>query len=215
MLGRTTLALHWALALTVCCGLAAAPGLVIVSLLDGAGSPVFGALALIPVGPAFSATLYAWRERVTGDEHTAPWRAFRRGYASGLVDVLRVWVPVLAVLALLGSSALAVLAGGAPRGYLAPLAVLALIAVLAGVQALVIATFFSFRTRDTLRLAVHHTFRLPGATVSVLALVICAVGVLWLAGDGVLVLLGAVFVLALRHADAPLIDHIERHYTAP
>ncbi|UFU03490.1 glycosyltransferase [Ruania suaedae] len=214
-LGRTTLAIHWALVLTVCCGVAAAPGLVALGLLDGAASPWAVGLALLPVGPAVSATLYAWREQVRSEEHTAPWRAFRRGYARGVVDVLRVWVPALAVLTLIGSSALAVLAGGAPRGYLAPLAVLAVLVLLASIQALVIATFFSFRTRDALRLAVHHVFRMPATTVSVLALVICAVGVLWLAGDGVLVLLGGVFAFALRHADTALVAHIERHYTAP
>ncbi|UFU07860.1 glycosyltransferase [Ruania halotolerans] len=219
VLGRTTTWIHWALTLTVLCALASAPGLVLLALLDGGRSPWALALGLLPAGPAFSATLFAWRARGRGDAEDggapAPWRSFRRGYAGGIADVLRIWVPMLMVLAVLATSAANIDDAGVPGAYVGVLAVIGLGVLLSGAQAIVIATCFSFRTRDAVRLAVHHVFRMPFVTVGVLALVICAVGVLWQAGDGPLVLLGAMFALALWRIDMPLIARIERDFTLP
>ncbi|WP_139177704.1 glycosyltransferase [Ruania alba] len=219
VLGRTTTWIHWALTLTVLCALASAPGLVLLALLDGGRSAWALALALVPVGPAFSATLFAWRTRARGDAPDGgapqPWRAFRRGYGAGFGDVLRVWVPMLAVLAVIATSAANIGATGVPTAYVGVLAVIGMGVLLSGVQALVIATCFSFRTRDAVRLAVHHVFRMPLVTVGVLAVVICAVGLLWQAGDGPLVLAGGMLALALWRIDIPLIARIERDFTLP
>jgi len=201
--------------LTVLCVLSCLPGLVPALLLDPESANIIVlAVCLLPLAPAVSATMFAWRAKARGTE-SAPTPAFRHGYRVSALDSLRVAMPVLAVLAVLAWTVLNIGAAAVAPGYGWVLVAIAVLVVLVSVQALVIATLYSFRLRDVWRLAVYYTYRLPLVTLAVAALLTCVLGLVWVSNEAVGVLaLGVVCALLLRY-QAPVLNDIERTFIAP
>lgn len=190
---------------------AAAPGLVVVALLtpDVSNTPLLG-LALVPVAPALSASIYAWHHTVREDD-LQPGRHFWVGYRLNLRVVLSWWVPVVAVLTVLmvDVAHLATVAAGAALLLLtiATLAATALVVVAAG-HALVVTSLYTIRTRDLLRL-LPFWLRRPGPSVGVLALSFSCLGMAVLVSPWLLLGVAAPVAIALHHVDRPLVADIE------
>ncbi|WP_216852917.1 hypothetical protein [Phytoactinopolyspora halotolerans] len=218
-LARGAAAVYHALVLEFLLVLASSPGLVLLfSLVPDRSNIPLAALALVPLGPALSATVFAWRAVLTKGG-LEPARHFWRGYRLNALAVLRWWVPALAVLALLGIDVAYLDAVGALDGTARAvlgliLVLLAVVVMIVAMHALVVTSLFELRTRDALRLALHHAGRFPLATLGLLSLALLALGVVALTSDWVLVLLGAVFALLLLHNAKPIITDIEENFTA-
>src|SRR5262249_39517100 len=136
--------------------LTAAPGLVLLVLLDRDASNVpLAAACALPVGPAWSAALYGWQRRGPGLTELRPVPAFWRGYRANAVDVLKIWVPWLVGLALVGTVLTHLGAAGVPRWWAVLLGIVLLVSAVWMINALVIASLFSFRTSDIARLAAY------------------------------------------------------------
>lgn len=86
--------------------------------------------------------------------------------------------------------------------------------ILVGVNALVIVSLFTFRTRDVLRLAVYYVARKPGVTVGNVALLAAVAGLTAVFSEAVLALVAALLVLALLRIGDPMIDEIRAEFTA-
>ena len=214
VLGRITVDAYWTLMLTVLFGAACLPGgLVVLFLEPGRPAVALLLLAVLPVGPALAATVFAWRQRSRVEDPT-PWRCFAAGYRLSALDALKVWAPACAVLSIIGTGVLATGLGLVPTGYLVVLAVIGLVVALSTVHALAITTVFSFRLRDVFRLAVFHTFRLPRATLAVLALLISVAALVVALGDWAAVLAAGLFARLLAHYEQPLLDRIRTEFTA-
>jgi uncharacterized membrane protein YesL len=202
------------MALTVLSVLTSLPGLVAALLLEptSANIPVL-AVCLVPLAPALSATLFAWRSkaRTLG---ASPWSAFWKGYRLSWADSLRVAVPALLVLGALAWTVLNIDAAGVFPGYAWLLLAIGAGVLLIAVQALVISTFFSFRSRDVWRLAVYFVFRRPLVTLAVAALLICVLGVVWLTNEAVAVLTTAVVAAVLLRYEQPVLTDIEGRFVA-
>ncbi|MFF2270322.1 glycosyltransferase [Cellulosimicrobium cellulans] len=212
-LGRATALVYWYVVVTALLALAALPTLALLLLLDRAASNVpLAALAALPLGPALSAALYAVRARETDDE-VAPARTFVRGYRRGALDALRVWAPALGVLALVGVVLANASAAGVGPTYAAVLVVIAVLALVWGLHAVAIVTFFSFRTRDVARLAAHYLGRTPLVSLGVVSLLVAAAGVAWFATDGVLALVGGVWVWCWYRNDRRMLDDVRARFT--
>lgn len=213
ILGRVTVEVYWVLVLTLLFGAACLPGALAVLLIEpGRPALVLLPLAALPVGPALAATVFAWRQR-TRTEDPTPWRCFAAGYRLSALDALKVWAPACAVLSVIGTGVLATGLGLVPTGYLVVLAVTGLVVLVSTVHALAITTVFSFRLRDVIRLAVFHTFRLPRATLAVLALLISTAALLVVLGDWVVLLAAGLFARVLAHYEQPLLDRIRTEFT--
>ncbi|MFC7642223.1 hypothetical protein ACFQX6_15585 [Streptosporangium lutulentum] len=142
---------------------AVVPGLVGLVLLDrDAANVPLAAACLLPAGPALSAALYALHHRRRDLTDLHPAAAFWRGYRANVRGVVKLWVPWLVWLAVIGSSLGNLAAAGVP-GWWAVLSVLiALAATLWVANALVITSLFAFRARDVARLAAYFLTRSPG-----------------------------------------------------
>ncbi|MER7797548.1 glycosyltransferase [Microbacterium sp. NPDC096154] len=168
-------------------------------------------LYLIPYGPVLSAGLYALRDRTRAEE-LAPARSFLRGIRIGWRDALKAWTPAMAFQALVLGGLTA--SGTAVSGwYVVVLATIAVIVLVWGLNALVIATFFSFRWRDIARLAVYYIGRCWMVAIGELALLVVAVGVVWLATEGALWLIAVVFAAFLLTISRPLVADVETRFT--
>ncbi|ACQ81564.1 conserved hypothetical protein [Beutenbergia cavernae DSM 12333] len=213
-LSRASAVVYWTLALEALFLLAASPGLVLLFLLvpDPSNIPLV-ALALVPVGPAFAATVFAWRASAR-ERDLAPWRHFRRGYRLGLGDVLRIWIPGLAVLAVLGINLTHLEATGLPPAGGVVLAVLAAGIALWLVHAVVLAALMSFRTRDVARLALYYLGAKPLVTLQYASFAILAGGVVVLTSDWVLAALASVLAALVLRAARPVLAHAEATFTA-
>lgn len=213
VLGRATAAVYWYLVVEVLLVVTVLPGAVASLLLERtAGNAPLFALCLVPVGPAASAALFALRDR-TRAEGLTPAASFWRGYRMNWADALKVWVPglVAGVVIVLGLANVG--AGGVPGWYAGALVVVGAGLALWLVNALVIVSFFAFRTRDVARLAAHFLGARPLVTLGSLSLLVLATGIVALTTEALFALLAVVWLaLVLRNAGVLLTD-VEKRFT--
>jgi uncharacterized membrane protein YesL len=217
-LGRITGLVYRVLILEALFLLTAAPGLILLLALSGdpSNAPLM-ALCLLPVGPALSATIFAWR-RSPGEEHLEPARHFWRGYRLNAVGILRWWWVIVAAIAVLGINVAyldVVIAPGLPLviAGMAQAVVFILIAVIA-CHGLVIGSLYNFRARDVLRLALRCLRHSPKATIGVAALVIASIGVAVVGTEIALIALGSILAALLLNNATSLTQDIEEKYIA-
>jgi len=194
--------------------LTTAPALVPLVLLDRDPSNIpLAALCVLPVGPALSAALYALHHRTADLTDLHPAAAFWRGYRANVAGALRIWIPWVAWLAILAINLANFAAAGVPGWWAVLLVLVALAVSLWGLNALVITSLFSFRTRDIVRLAAYFVGHARGVTLGHAGLLAAVVGVTVLTSEAVLALLGSVFALAVLSTSRPVTDEVRREYT--
>lgn len=204
--GRLTGAVYWFLVIELCFLLAAAPGFVGLLLLERHASniPLF-ALMLVPVAPAFSAAMHALARR-TAESDLVVWPRFWHGWVLNVLDVLKLWVPALVLGAMLAINiVVGAAAGVGPALRAASGVLLALVAVWA-VIAVVIATFFRFRTRDTARLALFYLAARPLTALAVASFLVIVVGLIAFTSDWVAALAGSLLAAFLLLVAKPVLD---------
>ena len=191
------------------------PALAVAFLLERDASNIpLAALCALPLGPAASAALYALHHRSSDitDLHPAP--AFWRGYRANVRGVLLIWVPLVAWLTILAISLANRSAAGIPGWWAALLVVIAVAALIWGMNALVITSLFAFRARDVARLAAYFLVRRPSVTVGNACLLVAAAGLTALTSEAVLALLASVFAAVLLRAGQPMVTEIREEFTA-
>jgi hypothetical protein len=190
-----------------------APGLALLTVLDRDPSNLpLAALAAVPVGPALSAALVTLqRPRHLVDLHPAT--HFCQAYRRNAGAVLRLWVPLLALLTVIGVNLTHLDAAGVPAAWAVMLALIAVAALLGGLNAVVISSFFTFRTQDTARLAWYFLLRTPGVTLGTASLLIVAGAVTAQWSEAVLALLASLLVLLLSRTFQPLIALVHKDFT--
>jgi hypothetical protein len=192
-----------------------APGLAVLLLLDPDASNVpLAAACLLPAGPALSAALYAVRHRRLDLTDLHPAAAYWRGYRLNAVGALRIWVPWLAWLAIVGITLTHLDAAGIPRWWAVLLGLLAAVATLWVTNALVITSLFAFRARDVARLAAYFLARTPKVTLANACLLVVAVAVTAVASEIVLALAASLLTAMLLRNCRPMIDQVRREFTA-
>src|SRR5262245_78896 len=99
---------------------AGAPGLAVLVLLDRDASNIpLAAACAVPLGPAFSAALYALHNRSRDLADLRPARAFWRGYRTNVAGVLVVWIPWLVWLTIVAVNLTHLTAAGIPGWWAA------------------------------------------------------------------------------------------------
>ncbi len=194
---------------------ASGPGLAGLLLLgpDASNLPL-AALCLLPLGPALSAAVYALhhRDRDLTDLHPA--RTYARGWRLNALPALKLWAPLLGWLTVIAFTLTHFSATGLPGWWALLLAAIGLGSLLWGVHALVLTSLFSFRTRDTARLAAYFLFRHGRATLAAASLLILAGGLTALLTEAMAALLAAPLLLSLLHAARPVIAETQEDFTA-
>ncbi|WP_460070529.1 hypothetical protein [Streptomyces sp. YKOK-I1] len=192
----------------------AAPGLAGLLLLgpDPANLPL-AALCLLPLGPASAAALYALHHRSRDLTDLHPARAYGRGWRLNAVPVLRLWTPLLAWLTVIAFTLTHFSATGLPRWWAALLALIGVACLLWGAHALLLTSLFSFRARDTARLAAYFTVRHGKATLAFGSLLVLAAGLTALLTEALPALLAAPLLLSLLHAGRPVTAETEEDFT--
>ncbi|KAB8172875.1 hypothetical protein [Microbispora catharanthi] len=190
------------------------PGLIGLVLLDRAAANVpLAAACALPAGPALSAALYALHHRRLDLTDLHPSTAFWRGYRMNVRGVVKLWVPLLAWLTVLGSTLANFGAAGVPGWWAILLVLIALAAALWGANALVITSLFAFRARDVARLAAYFLFSSPRVALADACLLVVAAGVTLVASEAALTLLASVFAAALLLNSRPLIAEVTEKFT--
>lgn len=214
-LGRGASAVYWYLVVELLLVLTSLPGLLALTLLDRSvtNAPLV-VLCLLPLGPAASAGLYALRGRAKADALT-PAASFWRGYRQNWADALRVWAPALVVLGIVAVSLGGLRAAGVPGWFAPALVVIGVGVLLWSVNALLIVSFFGFRTRDAARLAAYYLAARPLVTLGSLSLLVLAAGTVVLATEVVFGLLAAVWLALVLRTAAPVLTDVEDRFTAP
>lgn len=212
-LTRFTTAVYRHLALGVSLALACLPTVIVQTLFrpEASSVAVFVA-ALLPVAPALAAGLYTVRGwRRTPD--AGPFALFVRGYRLNLWDVTKWWAPLVLIGVVLSIDivfAEAVPGAGVLRGIGI---VLAVALTLWSGHALVISAFFSFRTRDVLRVAVVELFSRWQVTLAFASLLIVAITVVYLATEVGLLALAWAFVAMCELVSRPVVQDVTARFT--
>ncbi|NYE21427.1 DUF624 domain-containing protein [Microbacterium immunditiarum] len=214
-LGRLATPVYWYLVVAAGFLLAAAPGLVASALVAPVVSnvPLF-ALCAVPYGPAFSAALYALRDGTRGEEQN-PWPRYWRGWRLNVIDVLWVWVPVLAIGALIGIGIAFGPAVGVASVFIVISWIVLLFVALWTVFAIIIASLFSFRARDIFRLSLYYMAGRPLATLGFASLLVLAVAVVFFASGWALALLASAFAGLALFTARPVTRDIRERFIAP
>jgi uncharacterized membrane protein YesL len=191
------------------------PGLVVLVLLDRDASNVpLAAACVLPLGPALSAALYAVGRRSHDLTDLHPAAAFWHGYRINFSGSLRIWVPFLVWLTIIGVSLANFSAAGLPGWWAVLLVLVALVSTLWLLNAVVITSLFVFRAVDVGRLAVYFLGRTPGVTLGNTGVLIAAVGITVLSSEAVLALLGSVLALLLLQTCRPMLTQIQQEFVA-
>lgn len=213
VIARWSAVVYWYLVIEVLIVLTTAPALAAILFLDrDPSNAVLVAVLFVPVAPALSAAVFAWRVFRT-DRDLAPARHFWRGYRLNAVDVLRWWLPTLLVLAVIGYTLGNLDRVSVPAGYGIALAVVALAALLWAGHALALSSTLALRTRDIARLAAHYLAARPKSTLGLVSLLVVAGGVVFLFSDWVLVLLAAPLTLLFLTTEDPVITDATERFT--
>jgi hypothetical protein len=214
ILSRTASIVYWFVVVEALIVLTTAPALVLVVLLAGeAGNAPLIGLCFVPVAPALSAAVFAWRV-FRSDRDLAPAKHFWRGYRLNWLDVLRWWTPTVVVLTIVGFTLTNLGIANVPNGYGLVLVVIAVVVLMWASHALVLSSTLALRTRDIARLAAYYLAARPASSLGVLSLLVASGGLIVLTADWVVVALAAPLALALlRNADPVLRDAIERFTT--
>ncbi|GAA4084095.1 DUF624 domain-containing protein [Nonomuraea soli] len=192
-----------------------APALVLLTLLErDAGNAPLAALCVAPLGPAASAALYAVRHRGRDLADLHPARVFWRGYRANAAGALKVWLPWLAVLAIIAINLAHFDAAGVPGWWAVLMVVVAAGSLLWMSAALVITSLFAFRARDVARLAAWSLTRFPGLTLTSVCLVVLAGALAVFVAEPLTLLPAPVFAMALLYHARPMIAEIEERFTA-
>ncbi|KUN22109.1 hypothetical protein AQJ23_29090 [Streptomyces antibioticus] len=214
-LSRAAALIHTLLAVEGLLLAAASPGLAGLLLLgaDPSNLPL-AAVCLLPLGPAASAAVYALhhRDRDLTDLHPA--RAYRRGWRLNALPALRLWAPLLAWLTVIAFTLTHFSATGLPGWWAVLLAAIGACSLLWGAHALVLTSLFSFRTRDTARLAAYFLFRHGRATLAAGSLLVLAAAGTALLTEALPALLATPLLLSLLHGSRSVIAETERDFTA-
>lgn len=195
--------------------LTTAPGLILLTLLDRDASnlPLAAACAL-PLGPALSAALYALARRRPDLTDLEPMAAFWRGYTLNIMGVLRIWIPFLLVLTVVGVNLTHLAAAGVPAWWVVSLVLVAAAAVLWMANALVITSLFAFRAADVARLAGYFLVREAGVTLGSAGLAIVVGGLTIVTSEAVVMLFASLLVATLLRTGRPMIAEVEENFTA-
>lgn len=214
VLARAAAVVYWLLVIEGMLVVSTCPALVAVVFLAGdeANAPLIG-LCFVPLAPALSAAVFAWRVFLD-DRDLTPAGHFVRGYTLNCLDVLRWWVPTVAFLTVIGFTLANLELGGVPDGYGLVLLVIAVGVLLWSSHALVLSSALALRTRDVARLAAYYLAARPAATLGVLSLLVAAIGLVVLVSDWLLVLLAAPYTLALLHNARSIVRDATERFTA-
>jgi uncharacterized membrane protein YesL len=168
----------------------------------------------IPVGPALSAALFAWR-RFSQDHGPSPAQHFWRGYQLNWADALRIWVPALAVVSLLAVN-LVTLSGSedAPVAFAVVGVVAAVLVAVWTAHAMLVVSLFSFRMRDVVRVAVYFVLAKPRASLGALVIVAAGVAAAWFVHPWLPVALGSVLTSLLWRNGTAIAAEVERRFVA-
>ncbi len=165
----------------------------------------------IPVGPALSAALFAWRRFTQGEDAGAA-RHFWRGYRLNWADALRLWVPSLVVLSLLAVNLLSLRGGDAPAVFGVVGALVAVVVAVWTAHAMLVASLFSFRARDVVRIAVYFVLAAPRASLGALAIVAAGVAAAWFVQPWLPVALASVLTYLLWRNGRSIAAQVERRF---
>lgn len=213
-LSRGAAVVLWVLTI---CGLVALTGGLPLGLVPFLGADAANvwlvALLAVPMGPALGAALFTWRRFVV-ERDLRPASHFWRGYRLNALDVLRWWVPTLAVLAVIAFSLAHIETADLPAGYGIVLVVIAVAVLLWAVLALVLSSYLSLRTRDVARLAAYYLAAKPLVTLGVLSLLVLAFGIVLFTSDWVLVLLSGFGAFAVMTTTEPVVRDATARFTA-
>jgi len=214
-LSRAAALIHTLLAVEALLLAAASPGLAGLLLLgaDPSNLPL-AAVCLLPLGPAASAAVYALHHRDRGLTDLHPARAYRRGWRLNALPALRLWAPLLAWLTVIAFTLTHFSATGLPGWWAVLLAAIGACSLLWGAHALVLTSLFSFRTRDTARLAAYFLFRHGRATLAAGSLLVLAAAGTALLTEALPALLATPLLLSLLHGSRAVIAETERDFTA-
>ncbi|MET9762576.1 hypothetical protein ABZ016_26575 [Streptomyces sp. NPDC006372] len=214
-LSRASALIHTVLTVEALLLLAASPGLAGLLLLgpDPANIPL-AALCLLPLGPALSAALYALHHRSRDLTELHPARAYLRGWRLNAVPALKLWAPLLAWLTLITFTLTHFSATGLPGWWALLLAAIGTGSLLWGAHALVLTSLFTFRTRDTARLAAYFLFQHGRATLAAASLLILTAALTALLTEALPALLAAPLLLSLLHGSRTVITETQEEFTA-
>ncbi|GGR70339.1 hypothetical protein GCM10010269_06570 [Streptomyces humidus] len=180
---------------------------------DPANLPL-AAVCLSPLGPAASAALYVLHHRSRDLTDLHPARAFMRGLRLNAFPASKLWLPLSAWLTVIVFTLTHFAATGLPAWWAVSVGAIGVASLLWGAHALVLTSLFTFRARDTARLAAYFLLRQWRVTLAAASLLVLAAGLTVLLTEALTALLAAPLLLSLLRSSHPVIVETQEGFTA-
>lgn len=210
-LARITDALYWLVVIDLLLVVCSAPTIVVWMLLapEASNLPLYAA-SLVVALPALTAALWAWRARFE-DPDPVPLSRFLRGYRVNLVDSLKIGVPGLAVLTVLGTNITYGEVAGTSALNIAFLLLAVMVAAVM-LRAVSIVSALSFRFIDVLRLSIFTLLTMPLRTLSLLSLAVLVAGISLFVGDFAFLFVASALAFVLQRSERPVIARLREQF---
>ncbi|MGV8882568.1 MAG: DUF624 domain-containing protein [Rhodoglobus sp.] len=205
--------LTWIVGLTVHLVIACLPTVLLSVFLQPAPSLAWLiAVGMVPIGPALCAAVYAARSRITDPDLTVA-RSFWRGYRINWVDALKLWVPTILVVSVIGFVVTEGGNAGLPALYRGALLGFAALLIVGTLHALALAATFRFSFAELLQLAAYSLAKRWGVSLGLLGLVCAAVVVAGYVSDLALAALSGLWVWVYSRLLVRPLDDIRERFT--
>jgi len=213
VLGKFTNLVFWYAVVTVLMAVTTFPAWLLALLIapDATNLPLI-ALAMVPVGPAISAALYAVRARYRSEDQ-GPWRAFWRGYRLNALGVLKFWISALIILGIVGFTLVFGALVGLTTLHRILFIIIGAVVLLLTMEAIAITSFFNFRFSDTMRLAASQLILSPRLVLGLIAVAVLAFGLVWFVNEFVLVAAAGVLAALWYYQVRPSLKYIHENHT--
>lgn len=173
-------------------------------------------LGFVLVGPSIVAASYAFNRLLAGED-TGVFSAFLQSYRSNFGQALLVWLPYLLLLAVIGFN-LSVLPGSTDPVQAAArigLVGLALMVCTAAMNAMLLLSRFTFRTRDLYRLSLYSLGAQRRVSLGNAGILFVTAFVLMLTSAWLIPVIGGLVVYLICLNSRPLLKVIESRFTIP
>ncbi|MFJ4171620.1 DUF624 domain-containing protein [Paenarthrobacter sp. NPDC089714] len=199
-------------------GVMVGSGLLVLTNVLVLAMPLLGPLAPLPlvlVGPAVVAACYAFNRLMAGED-TGVFRDFRKSYRLNFLQALVVWLPYLALLAVIAGNLMS-LPGSNPETVAARVGLigLAVLVSTAAFHALVLLSRFSFRTVDIYRLSLFSLGSLKRVSLGNAGILFIAGFLLTTTSVWLLPFISGAVVYLICVNSRTLLKRVEQKFTLP
>lgn len=172
-------------------------------------------LALVPTGPAISALIYSV-VKLIHEEEGSPTKHFFNGYRVNFLDTLKIWLPILVLISILGVDIhYYQTATGFTQFVSGAIFVVIMLALLLLQYVFFINAIYKFKTLDIYKLSVYYSFMKMKETIGNVVILVITFFLVYIFSESILLFIPSFVCYIMVLNNRIVIDDIKLNFIAP